>query len=241
MGWVPVRWSGYPLGHRHPSEPLRVQGWLDGAALGGAPRPSAVSPCAHQRRRVAAHPERVQQVDLLERSARPMGPVGVGQCRRRCRRCPQVQAAAHCCLPWPRRRNGRASRRRHGRVHRGRLWVRRAAPHGRPPPTAAAVPAGRRQSDSHKRMGAAARTRRRWSRRAAAPLAIASPTPAWRLRSTFVHSFRTRWPRHRTLRLHRWSCALAPARPSVEHDAPDLPPSSASPCACAAVPLRRAQ
>jgi hypothetical protein len=53
-----------------------------------------------------------------------------------------------------------------------------------------------------------------------------------------VHSFGTRSPWHRTPRLHRCCGALAPARPSVEHDAPDLPLLSAPPCACAAVPVR---
>jgi hypothetical protein len=52
------------------------------------------------------------------RSARPMSAAGLGQCRRRCPQ--EVHAAARCCRPWPRRRNGRAARRRRGRIHRER-------------------------------------------------------------------------------------------------------------------------
>ena len=46
-----------------------------------------------------------------------------GQCRRPCRRRPQADAAALGCQPRPRRRNGRAARRRRGRVHPGRRRV----------------------------------------------------------------------------------------------------------------------
>ena len=59
--------------------------------------------------------------------------VGVGQCCRLCCRCPQGHAAALCCPQWQRRRNGRADRRRRGRVHQGLDRVRRAAPHSRAP------------------------------------------------------------------------------------------------------------
>ncbi len=49
--------------------------------------------------------------------------VGAGQCRRPCRRRPQADAAALRCLHGPRRRNGRAARRRRKRVHQGRRRV----------------------------------------------------------------------------------------------------------------------
>ena len=76
----------------------------------------------------------------------------------------------------------------------------------------------------------------------ARPLRSPSPPPRRHGAAlTFVRSFSTCSPRHRTRRLHRWSCALAPARPSVEHDAPDPPLLSAHSCACAAVPLRHVQ
>jgi hypothetical protein len=41
----------------------------------------------------------------------------VGQCRRRCRRCPQEHAAAYSCPLWPRRCSGRAHQRRRGHDH----------------------------------------------------------------------------------------------------------------------------
>ena len=52
--------------------------------------------------------------------------VGVGQCRRRCRRRPQAHAAARGCRPRPRRRTRSAARRRRGRVHQGLQRVRRS-------------------------------------------------------------------------------------------------------------------
>jgi hypothetical protein len=167
------------------------------------------------------------------------GALGVGQCCRRCCRCPQGHAAALCCLEWQRRRNGRADRRRRGRVHQGLDRVRRTA---QPSATdAAPLPAGGRQSNSHTIMGRAARTRWRCSRRAAAPLAIASTTPALGC-AHFVHPTSTRSPQQCTQRLQRWSCALAPARLSVEHDAPDLPLVSAHACVfCSAAPSRTAR
>ena len=58
---------------------------------------------------------------------------------------------------------------------------------------------------------------------------------------TFGPSFTTFSRRHRAPRPHYCSCALAPARPSAEHDAPDRPLLSAHSCACAAVPLRHAR
>jgi hypothetical protein len=122
---------GYPLGHTDPSPAVCIaQGGEDGAALGGAPRPSAVRPRARQRRRIDAHPDHrrrlPRQVGRSVRSARPMSAAGVGKCRRRCPQ--EVHAAARCCRPWPRRRNGRAARRRRGRIHRERTRVRRAVP-----------------------------------------------------------------------------------------------------------------
>ncbi len=89
------------------------------------------------------------------------------------------------------------------------------------PPVCAA---GTRQSNARKIERTAARTRRRWRRR-----------------SPFVPSFTTFSRRHRAPRPHYCSCALAPARASAEHDAPDRPLLSAHSFACAAVPLRHAQ
>jgi hypothetical protein len=56
-----------------------------------------------------------------------------------------------------------------------------------------------------------------------------------------VPSFTTFSRRHRAPRPHYCSCALAPARPSAECDAPDRPLLSAHSCACAVVPPRHAQ
>jgi hypothetical protein len=141
--------SGLPSGPHRPLPRLCIaQAWLDGAALGGAPRPSAGRQCAHPRRRTAGHPgARLQVGPLCGRVG--AGPnrrrVGAGQCRRQCRRRPQLQctvldAAALRCRLGPRRRNGRAARRRRGRVHPGppRVTPCRAAhgrsASGRPPP-----------------------------------------------------------------------------------------------------------
>jgi hypothetical protein len=121
---------GLPSGPpRPPPEPLRAQAWLDGAALGGAPRPPAECPCAHQRRRIAEHPERVQQVVLLGRSARPVGagrggpvppPFPTGP--RRCTLLPTMATPAKCP------RCSAPARTRPSRTTSGPL--RRAAPHG---------------------------------------------------------------------------------------------------------------
>jgi hypothetical protein len=119
-------------------------------------------------------------------------------------------------------------------------WTGYAAPR-HTAAAAALVSAGGRQSNKPNFVGRAARTRWRCSRRAAAPLAIASTTPALGC-AHFVHPTSTRSPQQCTQRLHRWSCALAPARLSVEHDAPDLPLVSAHACVfCSAAPSRTAR
>ncbi len=185
-GIVPVSWSGtlWTLWATRPSPALPAQGWVDGAALGGAARPSVVRPCAHQRRRVAGHPDRLQA-----------GPFG-------------LSARRWCGLGWASAAAGAAVASRstplHWAAYNGnadataallgsgadtsikdnneyaaprRAAPRRTADRRQPQPR---WPAGRRRSNAHEVMRRAARTRRRWSRRAAAPLAIAiaSPTPA---------------------------------------------------------------
>ena len=160
----------------------------------------------------------------------PLVRFGVGQCRRRCRRRQQVHAAALGGLQWQRRRNGRAARLRRGRVRQGQQRVRRAAPPAPHGPTAASRSRGGPQGD-----GAAMRTRQCEERRVrggggagARPLRSPSPPPRRQAGSGYVV-------------LHRWSCALAPARPCVECHAPDLPLLWGHWCACADVPLRHAQ
>jgi hypothetical protein len=235
---------GYPLGHTDPS-PAFAQGWDDGAALGGAPRPSAVRPCAHQRRRIAGHPDHrrrlPRQVGRSVRSARPMSAAGVGKCRRRCPQ--EVHAAARCCRPWPRRRNGRAARRRRGRIHRERTRVRRAVP--------------RRAADCRQPQP----LNRRETAERVAQKKMVSETYAWAVEQARGRSARHRLPPPRrhgaaltsvhslsTLAFARAShaatctvgrCALAPARPSVERDNPSLPLLSAPPSVRATVLRRR--
>jgi hypothetical protein len=150
MGWVPVRWSGYPLGHPDPRPSLCMHrhGWTAlhwSARHGHLPNVRAlINACASLN-----IPNEYSRWPFWGGRHGRWVRVGVGQCHRRCRRFPQVHAAAHCCLPWPRRRNGRAARRRRGRVHRGPLRVRCAAPHrtGRPAPAAAAVGARRKTAE----------------------------------------------------------------------------------------------
>ena len=64
--------------------------------------------------------------------------------------------------------------------------------------------------------------------------AVAQARPFRALFATFSR-------RRRAPRPHYCPCALAPARPPAERDAPDRPMPSAHSCACAAVPLRHAQ
>ncbi len=153
--------------------------------------------------------------------------VGAGQCRRQCRRRPQEgDAAALRCRRRRRRRNGRAARRRRGRVHREqqRVTPRRAARANRRP--AAMPPVSCRNM--------AWRFARALDHSGAYAAAVAQAP-------TFGPSFTTFSRRHRAQRPHYCSCALAPARPSADCDAPDRPLLSAHSCACAAVPLRHAQ
>ncbi len=161
----------------------------------------------------------------------PVPPLPAGS--RRCTMLPSMAA------PPQRPRCSVPARTRPSRTGKGTL--RRATPHGRPPQPQPRCRQGNSGSiRTTSVLGIVARTRRRWSRRAAAPLAIASPTPAWGGAHFRALNY-TRSPRHRTKQPHRWLSALAPARPSGQHDVPNLLQSSASPCACAAVPLRHAQ
>ena len=102
-----------------------------------------------------------------------------GQCRRRCRRCrftPLHNAAGNG--------NAAATAALLGagadatiKNHKGYAAPRRAA--GPTATAAAPLPAGTRQSDGRNLVGRAPSTRRRWSRCAAAPLAISPPRRHW--------------------------------------------------------------
>ena len=123
----------------------------------------------------------------LGRSARPIAAVGVGQCRR-ClvaRRSTPLHLAAdygHAAATAALLGAGAdASIENCGGYDAPRRTARPTAT------AAAAVPAGGQQSNTHDGMESASRTRRRCSRRVAALLAIASPTPAAGC-AHFVHS-----------------------------------------------------
>jgi hypothetical protein len=211
---------------------------------------SAARPRAHPRRRTARHQGQrrlPRQVGLLWGGS-AQGRIGAGRHGpRRCRhRLQEADAAAlgrRKRMERPRLRNGRygrAARRRRGRVHPGLQRVRCAAPR-------------RPQADRHRPLAGGVLWRpvscrntaeqvARQSGAYAAAVAQARGHAGMRLRYlSCTHSFSTFSRRHRTPRPHYCSCALAPARPSAEHDAPDWPLLSAHSCACAAVPLRHAQ
>jgi hypothetical protein len=151
--------------------------------------------------------------------------VSAGQCRRRCRRssagtrrCTSLPTTA---TPTQRPRCSAPARTRSSRMATGTLCRATRADRHRPPAAGVRRDTAEKLGQSHRESGAYA---------AAVAQAL-----------TFVPSFTTFSRRHCAPRPRRCSCALAPARPSVERDAPDLPLLSAHSFACAAVPLRHAR